>query len=497
MLTQVWADAAQNMGRIKIIIAEGIHNGQATAGFQRLRNIVIFSFQHAPLRKQILELGGLLTYHADPDADILENCGLAWPNPGMWWQGQPQVHGVSSPVKELADREAHAHSPRRREASIKMARAHLESSMAPPPVPSDLTTQEPLRNRGLYNKDPFWSQHAQGYDPFIGGAGHNSFYNRMTSRHTSGSGDMSMPDTSRYGSSTSDVPMHDYQRSFSPVSSYRSNPMPDVSRQNSLAPSRNISNYPNACMNEPRLGTTLLGQEDNSQFDDMTASMSPRVASGISAPSNTRASSAANTPPGPQRDGSGAVLRAASYTGHARSVPVITNDPPPAYTRVPSNLAKQQSDSRKSSSSIVIHDDTDAQVEPTLAKKPRGRPKGRKEGRTSEIGLDVPSENTQRRTSGGSVTSNDKENSHAGIEMGSNGKRKRSTSNGYPEGVMLKPFSHLELPNSGLPSPTRKASKTSPRHDLSPGKLEFEDDLTPEGVVTRVRTPLGELENAG
>ena len=51
MLTQVWADATQNLGRVKIIIAEGIRNGQGNYGFQRLKNVVMFSFQHAPLRE--------------------------------------------------------------------------------------------------------------------------------------------------------------------------------------------------------------------------------------------------------------------------------------------------------------------------------------------------------------------------------------------------------------------------------------------------------------
>lgn len=497
MLTQVWADAAQNMGRVKIIIAEGIHNGQATAGFQKLRNIVAFSFQHAPLRESNRGFSSLLKYCADHDADILENCGIAWPNPGMWWQGQPQFSGVSSPAKDVADREAHAHSPRRREASMKMARAaQLESSMAPPPMPSNLRAQDAFQNRRTYNRDPFWAQYGQRDDPFIGSAGSNSFCNKMTSRNTSSSGDVSMPDTSRYGSSNTDVPIHDYQQSLSPTSSYRSYAMVDASRLHSQAASRSVSGYPISVLKEHRLGVTLQGQEDNSHFNDDYTSMSPRVASGISAPSNTRVSSAANTPPGPHQDGSSAVSRAASYTGHARSVPVTTNDPPPPYVRVPSNLAKPQSEARKSSSNVLVHEDTGEQAEPPIAKKPRGRPKGRKEGRTSEVGLEHPSDEIRRRTSSGSTTNNNKENSHAGSGGSSNGKRKRVTSNDYPEGVMLRSTSYLDIPDSNFTSPTRKVSKHSPRQDLSPNKLEFEDDLTSEGVVTRIRTPLSELETA-
>ena len=54
MLSQVWADAAQNLGRVKIIIAEGIRHSQGSSGFQRMKNLVTFSFQHAPLSKQSL-----------------------------------------------------------------------------------------------------------------------------------------------------------------------------------------------------------------------------------------------------------------------------------------------------------------------------------------------------------------------------------------------------------------------------------------------------------
>lgn len=54
MLKQVWADAAQNLGRVKIIIAEGIRQSQGNSGFQRVKNLVTFSFQHAPLSKQSL-----------------------------------------------------------------------------------------------------------------------------------------------------------------------------------------------------------------------------------------------------------------------------------------------------------------------------------------------------------------------------------------------------------------------------------------------------------
>lgn len=51
MLTQSWWSAGENMGRIKIIIAEGLMRSSAASPFERTKNIVSFSFQHAPLRE--------------------------------------------------------------------------------------------------------------------------------------------------------------------------------------------------------------------------------------------------------------------------------------------------------------------------------------------------------------------------------------------------------------------------------------------------------------
>ena len=55
MLTQTWANPAQSIGRIKVIIGEGISHGPAVSTFEKMKNLVSFSFQHAPLRKMELE----------------------------------------------------------------------------------------------------------------------------------------------------------------------------------------------------------------------------------------------------------------------------------------------------------------------------------------------------------------------------------------------------------------------------------------------------------
>lgn len=54
VLTQTWANPAQNVGRIKVVIAEGISLRPGVSAFERTKNLVSFSFQHAPLRKMKL-----------------------------------------------------------------------------------------------------------------------------------------------------------------------------------------------------------------------------------------------------------------------------------------------------------------------------------------------------------------------------------------------------------------------------------------------------------
>ena len=55
VLMQTWANPTQNLGRIKVIIAEGINRGPGVPAFERTKNLVSFAFQHAPLREMELE----------------------------------------------------------------------------------------------------------------------------------------------------------------------------------------------------------------------------------------------------------------------------------------------------------------------------------------------------------------------------------------------------------------------------------------------------------
>ncbi len=50
MLMQNWWSPGEDVGRVKLVISEGVTSGQGpSSGFRRVNNIVIFSFQHAPI----------------------------------------------------------------------------------------------------------------------------------------------------------------------------------------------------------------------------------------------------------------------------------------------------------------------------------------------------------------------------------------------------------------------------------------------------------------
>ncbi|KAI1346766.1 hypothetical protein F5Y01DRAFT_264252 [Xylaria sp. FL0043] len=100
LLRQSYWSPADEVGRIKIVISEGFPRDSLTVPIERVKNIVAFSFQHAPL-------------------DILESSGIAWPNPAMWRRG-PFNPTMPVPSQQHEDGpEAHVHSPRRRSSFVK------------------------------------------------------------------------------------------------------------------------------------------------------------------------------------------------------------------------------------------------------------------------------------------------------------------------------------------------------------------------------------------
>ena len=119
ILEQRHWDAGELHGRIRIVIAEGFSRPHRSPPFERVKDIIAFSFQHAPLRKPPSPSPPVWfmeeTILIDHNADILEYSNIAWPNTAMWSQG-PRMFKYNSgsgfsDVKEVDD--SHAHSPTR------------------------------------------------------------------------------------------------------------------------------------------------------------------------------------------------------------------------------------------------------------------------------------------------------------------------------------------------------------------------------------------------
>lgn len=49
LLSQSYWNPADDLGRVKVVISEGFSREGLTYPFERIKNVVSFSFQHAPL----------------------------------------------------------------------------------------------------------------------------------------------------------------------------------------------------------------------------------------------------------------------------------------------------------------------------------------------------------------------------------------------------------------------------------------------------------------
>lgn len=95
LLSQSYWNAGDDLGRIKLLISEGFGRDDLNQPFERIKNVVSFSFQHAPL-------------------NVLETSSIAWPNAAMWRQISLLAPGYSQPSpKHDGDVDTHTHSPRR------------------------------------------------------------------------------------------------------------------------------------------------------------------------------------------------------------------------------------------------------------------------------------------------------------------------------------------------------------------------------------------------
>ncbi|KAJ5580165.1 uncharacterized protein N7459_006150 [Penicillium hispanicum] len=100
ILDQRHWDAGDAYGRIKVVIAEGFARPLRSPPFERVKDVIALSFQHAPTQ-------------------VLEYSNIAWPNPSMWANSPRStfkyVNSSSNGFGEMKEPEdAHAHSPGKR-----------------------------------------------------------------------------------------------------------------------------------------------------------------------------------------------------------------------------------------------------------------------------------------------------------------------------------------------------------------------------------------------
>ncbi|ROW00020.1 hypothetical protein VPNG_08359 [Cytospora leucostoma] len=108
LLYQNHWNPGDDLGRIKVVISEGFPRDSPSNPFERVKNVIAFAFQHAPL-------------------DILETNGIAWPNPQMWRRQQSNPPPPVPTYYPDDGADSHSHSPRRR--------SYVGQSIAPSNVP--------------------------------------------------------------------------------------------------------------------------------------------------------------------------------------------------------------------------------------------------------------------------------------------------------------------------------------------------------------------------
>lgn len=332
----------------------------------------------------------------------------------MWYQYPQRSCAVPSPRKSGTDPDAHAHSPRRGDGSHDMSKTN--PAMLPPPPAM----------RNFEAQDSQWSPLPPLADPFTEDT-RFQHDNWAPTRTSSSTGDQSMPD---------------YSYSGTPASS------------------RHHSNHAEV--------PSLLPDSTESQFDELIAAFSPhRELTGIYAPTNTRVSSAANSPSKYLKPSAAAEARAASYSHvNTRSVSVTTRDPqqPPPQIRDSSDVSMKSCFSTRKS-------------EQPVKAKPAAEIKSRKEGRSSEDG--VPLKLPQRKSSVRPIKTEEKAEEKSMV--GNDGKRKRSS---VPVGR------RMPIENLLSSSPTRKVSRIEGK-----GERKGNGGVMDLAEGAAMRNPLGDLGN--
>ena len=367
--------------------------------------------------------------------DVLENSGIAWPNPGMWYQLSQPFYSWASPSRLEADADPtlHAHSPRcgpesigslgERAATGAQSNSSFHTLMPPPPPPG-------VDHGGT---GPKWHPMALMSDPFIG--------NDPCFTH------------SRYSTrqNEEDQLMPDYSRSMTPASSRNGASMTEHSRPPSVLPSND----------RPVEGAnTMIGyqNDENSKWTSLA---------------NARINSTPTMLQVQTKPSAAAEARAASYAnGCPRVVSMITKEPPP--TRETSDMSMK---------SHFSENQNTASVKSNVPSRPSPRPAGEVKGKKEGVGNELEGPRQTRKTSSATLKSKEnKESSKSSKATGELGaaKRKRASITGAQKAAAQ----GIDLTGS---SPTRKVSKKADTSDAL--RLEGSDDSE------FARLPLELLEN--
>lgn len=119
ILQQPHWEPGESLGRVKVTISEGVLRettppAPSDSMFDRLRDVVVFSFQHAPQSKSCPYPG--CSYRTETVPDILEFSNIAWPNARIFAKlsKRPARLGpIGTRLPPVSGHEAHSHSPLR------------------------------------------------------------------------------------------------------------------------------------------------------------------------------------------------------------------------------------------------------------------------------------------------------------------------------------------------------------------------------------------------
>ncbi|KAL4961215.1 uncharacterized protein BDV14DRAFT_127829 [Aspergillus stella-maris] len=151
ILEQRHWDAGDLHGRIRVVIAEGFARPHRNPPFERVKEIVAFAFQHAPL-------------------NVLEYSSIAWPNTSMWSK-EPRLfkYNAGSGASDLKEAEdAHTHSPTRHETRPPVTTAPQAASQPSLNIWRNRNYQGPVPQLQGNYRDPRWAPPETVFaDPFI------------------------------------------------------------------------------------------------------------------------------------------------------------------------------------------------------------------------------------------------------------------------------------------------------------------------------------------